>query len=328
MIKNKPFSIVCIVFLTALLIFSVSCAFLFVPTASAVENVTTSFKSYNYFNNIMTYVFNETDITQYNNYNSLWYINFVVGQTDVDVTFYGLDVNYQSSIEQDSNGYIVKELEVRGFDSTDNVEDYFQYYSGTTFRIVDYVLEYEKYGDSVNNSTPTYLTIAYTPLAQSRYTWTAKRFDTLANSYLVTTYTWGNDFYRLAFSFVARYTEDFYTTVNRTGLYNYTMYFGIDFSSDQYQNGYDRGYDAGITDAKNSVDKNSQSYIKGYEDAMKATDKYSFLNLIGAIFDAPIQAIQGLLNFEIFGVDMSGFYLSLFTLALVLLVLRLIFGGR
>lgn len=107
-----------------------------------------------------------------------------------------------------------------------------------------------------------------------------------------------------------------------------------------HKEGYDNGYANGKTDANNTVTDTSASYIQGYQDGANNAGKYTFLNLFSAIIDAPIRAVfgyteivngqtvkhPGLLTFEVFGVDLSTFYMSLLTICLVLWIIRLLLG--
>lgn len=118
---------------------------------------------------------------------------------------------------------------------------------------------------------------------------------------------------------------------------------------------YDNGYNNGFSDGK-KVGYNtgfsagdSQGYARGVESA----NTYSFLSLFGAIFDAPIKALfggtstlpagttitdsngktitltstttvnrAGLLNFNLMGVNLSGFVLALFSLSILIVVIK------
>ena len=46
----------------------------------------------------------------------------------------------------------------------------------------------------------------------------------------------------------------------------------------------------------------------------------TFKDVVFAIFDAPIRLIDGMLNFDIFGINLSGVVKTLITLAVVALV--------
>lgn len=85
---------------------------------------------------------------------------------------------------------------------------------------------------------------------------------------------------------------------------------------------------------------NKQGYNKGYQEGkiagetigyqlgVKDQGDYTFMGLIGAVFDAPIQAFKGLLNFEILGVDMTSFVSSLFALAVIVVIIKISLGGK
>lgn len=96
---------------------------------------------------------------------------------------------------------------------------------------------------------------------------------------------------------------------------------------------YDVGYTAGYTEGQNSMQgaiENARH--QGFVEAQKMFDNgnsdYSFFGLISAVIDAPIKAVRGLLNFDILGVNMFSFVTSLFSLAVVLMIVKLLLGTR
>lgn len=122
-------------------------------------------------------------------------------------------------------------------------------------------------------------------------------------------------------------------------------------SSGYYDTGYKNGYSAGNTDGYNTGFTAGDS--KGYQRGLSDSNNYSFLSLFGAIFDAPIQALfggtqrlpagtkitdssgktitltsdtvvnrGGMLNFELMGVNLSGFVLALFSLSIIIIVIK------
>ena len=127
---------------------------------------------------------------------------------------------------------------------------------------------------------------------------------------------------------------------------------GYQSASEEYRQ---QGYNTGFSDGKN-VGYNtgfSAGDAKGYARGVEAGGNYSFLSLFGAIFDAPIKAIfggsstlpagttitdsdgntitlqstttvnrAGLLNFNIMGVNLSGFVLALFSLSILVVVIK------
>lgn len=103
------------------------------------------------------------------------------------------------------------------------------------------------------------------------------------------------------------------------------------------QNSYDSGFNAGQLSAKQQYESRLQAERenarqKGFAEAQKMFDNgntdYSFFGLISAVIDAPIKAIRGLLNFNILGVNMFAFVTSLFSLAVVLMIVKLLLGTR
>lgn len=122
-------------------------------------------------------------------------------------------------------------------------------------------------------------------------------------------------------------------------------------SKGYYDTGYNKGYSAGEKSGYNKGFSagDSAGYARGVENA----GNYSFLSLFGAIFDAPIKAIfggtstlpagttitdsngntitlqstttvnrAGLLNFNLMGVNLSGFVLALFSLSILVVVIK------
>ena len=92
---------------------------------------------------------------------------------------------------------------------------------------------------------------------------------------------------------------------------------------------YDAGFVAG-QDSMQGVIENARQ--QGFAEAQKMFDNgntdYSFFGLISAVIDAPIKAVRGLLNFDILGVNMFSFVTSLFSLAVVLMIVKLLLGTR
>lgn len=102
--------------------------------------------------------------------------------------------------------------------------------------------------------------------------------------------------------------------------------------TEHYFNGYDNGYDAGTesgyTDgyANGNKDGYRNGYDVGYVEGGQESGNTGFFNLLYAVVDAPVQALTSLFDFEIFGMDMKKFVLSLLTACIVLAVVRLFIG--
>lgn len=92
---------------------------------------------------------------------------------------------------------------------------------------------------------------------------------------------------------------------------------------------YDAGFVAGQDSMQGAIENARQ---QGFAEAQKMFDNgnadYSFFGLISAVIDAPVKAIRGLLNFDILGVNMFAFVTSLFSLAVILMLIKFILGTR
>lgn len=112
---------------------------------------------------------------------------------------------------------------------------------------------------------------------------------------------------------------------------DYTLFLTAEDKSFNYQNyaaGYNAGYDngqafgfnQGYTDGR--LFGKEEGYQLGYQAGVEGANKYSFFSLISAVVDAPIQALTGLLDFNVFGYDMKNFYLSIFTVCIIVTILK------
>ena len=72
----------------------------------------------------------------------------------------------------------------------------------------------------------------------------------------------------------------------------------------------------------------NQGYELGFQEGKAQGGNYTFTSLIGAVFDAPIEAFRGLFNFEILGTNMQGFVLALLTLSVIIVVIKYALGGK
>lgn len=82
--------------------------------------------------------------------------------------------------------------------------------------------------------------------------------------------------------------------------------------SDGFDDGFDVGYNKGLIEGK----------VIGKNQALE-TGSYTFLDLMGAVVDAPVQAISGLLDFDLLGFNMLNFFFALCTCALIIAVVRI-----
>lgn len=98
--------------------------------------------------------------------------------------------------------------------------------------------------------------------------------------------------------------------------------------------GYNKGYDKGKNDGYNSgydvgVDFGySGGYHDGFNKGVSESNDYTFLGLISACIDAPITYFTNLFNFELLGVNLSAFLTGLFTLCVIVTIVKMCLGGR
>lgn len=103
-------------------------------------------------------------------------------------------------------------------------------------------------------------------------------------------------------------------------------------TSSNYEYGYNAGYDEGRLDGRNDGYQSgytagqSVGYNQGYSQGLLDNGgEWSFRSLLTAVVDTPVQVFTDLFNFEILGVNLTGFFLGLFSIALCLGVIKLIF---
>lgn len=82
--------------------------------------------------------------------------------------------------------------------------------------------------------------------------------------------------------------------------------------------GYNKGYQEGKT----------AGYDVGFQAGVKDNGDYTFMGLLGSVFDAPISAFRGLFDFEILGTNMQGFVLAMLTLSVIVVIIKIALGGR
>lgn len=100
----------------------------------------------------------------------------------------------------------------------------------------------------------------------------------------------------------------------------------------QYQTGYDNGYAEGeVNGREQGIEIGygqgyAGGYNKGYNDALGSAsgNRNQFFDLVSAVFDAPIQAFTGLFDFEIFGYNMKSLLLALFTIAIIVTIIKIV----
>lgn len=114
-----------------------------------------------------------------------------------------------------------------------------------------------------------------------------------------------------------------------------TYYLGnVDLGSFSYNEGYEAGRDSGFNDGFNKGEfegfesgysqGKTEGYNSGYSAGVADSNEFTFNSLISAVFDAPIATISGMLDFTILGVNIKQFVFSLFSICLVIALVRLV----
>lgn len=103
----------------------------------------------------------------------------------------------------------------------------------------------------------------------------------------------------------------------------------ISTNSSFYLQGYQNGYNEAITSDPTGLEQKGfdsgydSGYKLGYADGnADVVDDVKFYDLIFAVVDAPVSVLRTMFNFEILGVNLAGFLFSLFTLLLVVVLIK------
>lgn len=119
--------------------------------------------------------------------------------------------------------------------------------------------------------------------------------------------------------------------------YEYRQYYTVDglvTDNDYYQVGYNNGYNVGKNDGIS--EGTAQGYNNGFsagknvgfDEGVASANDYSFLSLMGAVVDAPLNMFIQTFDFNILGFNMKDFFLSILTIALIFTIIRLCMGGK
>lgn len=117
--------------------------------------------------------------------------------------------------------------------------------------------------------------------------------------------------------------------------YQPRLYFlGNNFSDNQYyEQGYSDGQISGFDDgflkgeekgySDGFINGRDEGYWEGKQSVLEG-EQYSFTSLVASVIDVPVKTFTSLFNFEILGVNLSGFLLGLFTLSVAIFIIKLI----
>lgn len=106
------------------------------------------------------------------------------------------------------------------------------------------------------------------------------------------------------------------------------IYYVGDNTTSDYDSGYYSGFNdgekKGFTDGRLegvNIGK-QQGYSQGFNEGVASANNYSFLGLMTSTIDAPLQVFTKMFDFNLLGVNMSSFYLSLFTACIIIIILK------
>lgn len=97
-------------------------------------------------------------------------------------------------------------------------------------------------------------------------------------------------------------------------------------NTEAYNQGYYKGKQEGINEGYTQGEEYgyNKGKLEGYNEGVEDGGKYSFFSLFSSLIDAPINAFRNLFNFEIFGQNLTNFFLALFTFALIIKIIQLL----
>lgn len=110
--------------------------------------------------------------------------------------------------------------------------------------------------------------------------------------------------------------------------FTFRTYYTSAGNNDSYLEGVNVGYSNGFINGQKEGETigYNKGYNIGYNVGLNDSNQYTFLNLISATIDAPISYFQSLFNFELLGVNLQGFITGLFTLCVIVTIIKLCLG--
>lgn len=87
--------------------------------------------------------------------------------------------------------------------------------------------------------------------------------------------------------------------------------------------GYTQGYQEGFKQGQQEKEiYGITQYNKGKSDGIASANNYSFKSLITAVFDVPVQTLYGMLNFNILGINILSFVMSIISVILLIAIVK------
>lgn len=84
-----------------------------------------------------------------------------------------------------------------------------------------------------------------------------------------------------------------------------------------YNDGYELGFNQGSESSYNN------GYNAGYNKGLESASQNTFLTLFTSVIEAPVNAVLSMFDFEVLGYNLKGFFVGLFSMALLLAIIRL-----
>lgn len=128
--------------------------------------------------------------------------------------------------------------------------------------------------------------------------------------------------YQSGYDYALSISEEFYASASQTSHDN------------GYREGYAVGYDDGVDSQESVIEEATQTsygigYVDGYEQGHSEDQTVSTIfSGILQVALVPINFFLACFNFEILGINLSGFIRALFTIAITVIIIRTIFGGK
>lgn len=153
-------------------------------------------------------------------------------------------------------------------------------------------------------------------------------------NFLTSTYDSDNSMYYFSDSYD---DDDFYLEGDFTSRKSFSLSFDLTlipsnlFDGSQYQSGYSDGWNAGNDNGFNDGYSNgysegySEGYLSGQDVDSTASTIFTGIIDVGLL---PINFFLQILNFEVFGINIGGFVSALMTIAIVVIILRVVMGGK
>lgn len=282
------------------------------------------------------------------------YTNTVVGALNGDFNKVGFSLSYSADSSLNTSSFYNRELYFRNNFISDIGSS-----RNTAFTVTDIVYNTESLRflslktegiDSNGYEISAYGYLVYYHMVQDDFDisdlyYRTTSFDNNTNSAVIRYYDYNGRYFQLRFPsnintstawlnyWSNRYISDLSSLLTMCYVPTTVFYYPRDLvDNDYYQLGYDEGEKAGYEKGKDEyyqigVDAGVEAgrilgFNEAYDKALLEVGNFTFTGLISSVFDVPIKAFRGLLDFNVLGVDMAQFVLSLFSLSLIIVVIR------